>query len=105
MSTSDPIHPGKWLESELERRNIPLEDFAKIVKTSRAHLKAVINGNMRFSSQFAYKVAVALNMPSVEIMIMQHEHTIWKWRGDLPAMNFDDIVNSMKEYIAKKVTY
>jgi len=70
-----PAHPGALIRETIEGirsetgQNLPLEEVAKALLTSRKNLSALLNGRARVSPEMAIKLSIAFQNTTAEFWL------------------------------------
>lgn len=80
MKKLQPEHPGKFLERELKRFQLPKKPTAENLQIARTTLYRIIDGDLDVTVELALKLEAAFGYPADHWLNLQLEYDLWKAR-------------------------
>ena len=82
MRMLNPVHPGKFLRSEIiDAHNLSVTEAAKVLGVSRPTLSSLLNGKADLSGDMALRFEKAFGVDMETLMRMQNSFDIARTRG------------------------
>ena len=82
MRMRNPIHPGKFLRSEIiDAHNLSVTEGAKVLGVSRPTLSSLLNAKADLSGDMALRFEKAFGVDMETLMRMQNSFDIARTRG------------------------
>ena len=77
MRMLNPVHPGRFLRTEIiEAHNLSVTEAAKIVRVSRPTLSGLLNARVALPGDMALRFEKAFGVDRETLMRMQNSHDI-----------------------------
>ena len=82
MRMLNPVHPGRFLRSEvIEAHNLSVTEAAKVLRVSRPTLSSLLNAKADLSGEMALRFEKAVGVDMETLMRMQNSYDIAQTRG------------------------
>ena len=82
MRMLNPVHPGRFLRSEIiDAHNLSVTEAAKILRVSRPALSSLLNARADLSGDMALRFEKAFGVDMDTLMRMQNSYDIVRTRG------------------------
>jgi antitoxin HigA-1 len=82
MRMPNPIHPGRFLRSEIvDAHNLSVTDAARILRVSRPTLSSLLNAKANLSGDMALRFEKAFGVDMETLMRMQNSFDIARTRS------------------------
>lgn len=82
MRMSNPVHPGRFLRTEIiEAYGLSVTEAAKILRVSRPTLSSLLNTKADLSGDMALRFEKAFGVDMDTLMRMQNSYDITRTRG------------------------
>jgi addiction module HigA family antidote len=82
MRMLDPVHPGRFLRSEIiEAHGLSVTEAAKILRVSRPTLSSLLNAKSDLSGEMALRFEKAFGVDMETLMRMQNSYDIARTRS------------------------
>jgi antitoxin HigA-1 len=82
MRMLNPVHPGRFLRSEIiDAHNLSVTEAAKILRVSRPALSSLLNAKADLSGDMALRFEKAFGVDMDTLMRMQNSYDIVRTRG------------------------
>ncbi|HXM42679.1 MAG TPA: HigA family addiction module antitoxin [Bryobacteraceae bacterium] len=90
MRTHNPVHPGRFLRSEvIEAHNLSVTEAAKVLRVSRPTLSSVLNAKADLSGEMALRFEKAFGVDMDTLMRMQNSYDIAQTRSRAKEINVE----------------
>jgi antitoxin HigA-1 len=87
---SNPVHPGRFLRSEVvEAHNLSVTEAAKILRVSRPTLSSLLNAKAGLSGDMAVRFEKAFGVDIETLMRMQNSYDIAQTRNRATAIKVE----------------
>ena len=81
MRMLNPVHPGRFLKTEIiEAHNLSVTEAAKILRISRPTLSSLLNAKADLSGEMALRFEKAFGVDMETLMRMQNSYDIARTR-------------------------
>jgi antitoxin HigA-1 len=90
MRMHSPVHPGRFLRSEVvEAHNLSVTEAAKVLRVSRPTLSSLLNARADLSGEMALRFEKAFGVDMDTLMRMQNSYDIAQTRSRANEINVE----------------
>jgi addiction module HigA family antidote len=90
MRMHSPVHPGRFLRSEvIEAHNLSVTEAAKVLRVSRPALSSLLNAKADLSGEMALRFEKAFGVDMDTLMRMQNSYDIAQTRSRAKEINVE----------------
>jgi antitoxin HigA-1 len=90
MRMRNPVHPGRFLRSEVvEAHNLSVTEAAKVLRVSRPTLSSLLNARADLSGEMALRFEKAFGVDMDTLMRMQNSYDIAQTRSRAKEINVE----------------
>ena len=90
MRMHNPVHPGRFLRSEvIEAHNLSVTEAAKVLRVSRPALSSLLNARADLSGEMALRFEKAFGVDMDTLMRMQNSYDIAQTRSRAKTINVE----------------
>lgn len=90
MRMLNPVHPGRFLRTEIiQAHNLTVTEAAKVLRVSRPTLSSLLNAKADLSGEMALRFEKAFGVDMDSLMRMQNSYDIAQTRKSAKKINVE----------------